>query len=204
LDIDGVLADYHGHFLRFAVDWLGITPSLKVYRSYTGEEPLHKHLGISKEEYRACKLAFRQGGLKRSMPATEQASWLTRRLMCEVEVWITTTRPYLRLDNIDPDTREWMRRNQINYDHILYDEQKYVRLCSMVDKQRIVAVVDDEAENIDQARDIGLTAVWMRNRYNSRMNPPVAAGVSLQAQYSMRDVYSVLTPLISNWKEKYQ
>jgi hypothetical protein len=40
------------------------------------------------------------------------------------EVWLTTTRPHDRFDRVDPDTREWCRRNGINFDGLLYDGDK--------------------------------------------------------------------------------
>ena len=90
---------------------------------------LHKFMGVTLRDYRECKLAYRQGGLKRFMPcypgASELATALRRR---GAEVWICTTRPYLRLDSIDPDTREWLRRNKIKYDAILYGDDKYREL----------------------------------------------------------------------------
>lgn len=165
LDIDGTIGDYHGHFLRFAEPWLGkpmpspedINPGL----------PLHKHMRISKETYRKVKLSYRQGGMKRSMPAYPGAAKLTQVLRKHgAEVWICTTRPYLRLDNIDPDTRHFLRRNKIQFDAVLYGEHKYRDLVKRVDRSRIIGVVDDLPEMYDQATSLGLTA-WLRDQpYN--------------------------------------
>lgn len=165
LDIDGTMGDYHQHFLTFAEGWLGrrmpdpldINPGL----------PLHKFMGVSKATYRACKLAYRQGGLKRSMPVDPGASELThyiRKRHCEV--WICTTRPYLRLDNIDPDTRHWLRRNHIQYDGILYGHNKYRDLVRTVGRDRVLFVVDDLPEMAEQALNLGLPAYLRDRPYN--------------------------------------
>lgn len=141
LDIDGTLGDYHGHFLWFAQQWLpkpmpepqDINPGL----------PLHQFMGISKARYREVKLAYRQGGLKRFMPCYPDAAHLVTSLRAAgAEVWICTTRPYLRLDNIDPDTREWLRRNGIRYDAIIYGEDKYQELKRQAGK-RVAGVLED-------------------------------------------------------------
>ena len=104
LDIDGTLGDYHAHFLWFAERYFGrpfpppteVNPGLR----------LSTFMGIPHREYRDCKLAYRQGGLKRFMPAYPYASELTENIHeTGADVWICTSRPYLRLDNIDPDTR---------------------------------------------------------------------------------------------------
>lgn len=168
LDIDGTLANYHRHFLNFAQEWLGFFIS----KAYKGEVPLHEHMSIDKRTYRECKLAYRQGGLKRSMPifyGAESIPWALRNN--GAEVWLTTTRPYLRMDNIDPDTREWCRRHNIKFDGLLYDEDKYARLIEIVGSERILAVLDDEYDNILRATELHLPVFWMRTQYNEGVEP---------------------------------
>src|SRR5579864_2600758 len=96
LDIDGTLGDYHAHFLWFAEHWLGT--SMPRATDINPGLPLSVFMGVPHHIYRDCKLAYRQGGLKRFMPAYPHAAELTRNIRDEdVEVWICTTRPYLRL-----------------------------------------------------------------------------------------------------------
>lgn len=164
LDIDGTLGDWHSHFLRFAEEWTGktmpkpsdINPGMR----------LHKFMKVSLREYRECKLAFRQSGLKRSMPAYAGASLLTQRIReMGGEVWLCTTRPYLRLDNIDPDTREWIRRNDIRYDAVLFGDDKYRELKRQAGR-RVGAVFDDLYEMCDKAVALGFTAYIRDQPYN--------------------------------------
>jgi FMN phosphatase YigB (HAD superfamily) len=165
IDIDGTLGDFHGHFLRFAQEWYGrampdpteINPGL----------PLHKFMRTSKATYRQCKLAYRQGGLERSMPAYPGASELTvqlRRGGCEV--WICTTRPYLKHDTQSPNTVHWLRRNGIQWDHMLSGPHKYRDLVKQVGKERVVAVLDDLPEMIEQANSLGLWTMIRDQPYN--------------------------------------
>lgn len=76
-------------------------------------------------------------------------------------MWLCTTRPYLRLDNVDPDTREWLRRNAIEYDALLFDPAheedgtKYHELARQAGN-RVASVVDDLPEMIEAAHDAGL------------------------------------------------
>jgi len=166
LDIDGTSGDYHGHFLRFAEGYYG--RSMPDPSDNTDGVPLYQWMGTSKAKYRQCKLAFRQGGMKRSMPCFDGMSELTRALRkCGCEVWICTTRPYLRLDNVDPDTREWLRRNKLQYDAVLYGENKYRLLSKHVGAANVVAVVDDLPEMTRQAIAAGLFPVLLRDQpYN--------------------------------------
>lgn len=176
LDIDGTLGDYHGHFLEFAEGWLGqgVPPASMVNPGV----PLWKHMGIDQTTYRECKLAYRQGGLKRTMPAFPGVSRLTKYLRADglSEVWICTTRPYLRLDNIDPDTREWLRRNDIEYDGVLFDTlegkgTKYAELHRQAGN-RVAVIVEDLPEMILAARTVFPDVpVALRNQvYNSHIN----------------------------------
>lgn len=147
IDIDGTLGDYHGHFLRFAGDWVGVRQD----DNYSGREPYRdwfcKAFRTDLTTFRQIKLAYRQGGMKRTMPVYPYATEL-----CEAvhnaggELWLTTTRPYLSLDGIDRDTRAWLDRNWISYDRLLYDENKYDVVAERVDPERVVAVLDDEEE----------------------------------------------------------
>lgn len=164
-DMDGTLAVYHDHFLEFAYRYLNMSASAP--GTYTGDVDLATFLGVSKEAYRDVKLAYRQGGNKRLMPAFEGAKEAVDIVRTAgAEVWITTTRPYLKHDSTDPDTREWLNRHGIQFDGLLYDEDKFMRLIEAVDKERVVAVIDDLEHNINRARQLGLTAIQVHRPHN--------------------------------------
>jgi FMN phosphatase YigB (HAD superfamily) len=169
LDLDGSLGDYHGHFTRFAAQWTG--RELPDPADINPGEPFHKHLGMAKATYRQCKLAYRQGGMKRSMPVYDGAADMIRDFRhAGAKVWICTTRPYLRLDNIDPDTRHWLRRNHIQYDGMLYGPNKYRDLVKVVGAENVVAVLDDLESLVAQAHSLGLPAYLRDQPYNRYTN----------------------------------
>lgn len=166
IDIDGTLGDYHGHFLRFAEGWLGFQ-QFPYTGGVSGSIPLYKHMGISKTTYRQIKLAYRRGGLKRSMPVYEGASEMVASLRKRgAIIVICTTRPYLQLENIEPDTREFLRRNKIPYDHIISGEHKYRHLKAVHGKDAIVSVLDDLPEMVAQADKSGLPWVLRSQPWN--------------------------------------
>lgn len=140
VDIDGTLGDYHGHFRSFAEQYIG----RRMPAEFDGGTEYSDYLGLNKPLYREMKLAYRQGGQKRSMPIFTGAEGFMRDLQRGgFEVWIATTRPWQRLDNIDPDTRFWLKRHNIPYDYIIYGEDKYQELTERIDRERVVAVVED-------------------------------------------------------------
>jgi len=196
IDIDGTLGDYHRHFLNFAEGYL----DMKLPRDWDGVGDWEEHLGLTKEKYREVKLAYRQGGLKRTMPSFFGVESFTHTLKEHgAEIWITTTRPWLRLDNIDPDTREWIRRNRIAYDHMIYGKDKYSQLASLVSPERVVAVVDDlEAECEKAAAEFGDTVVFqMANDFNK------GARGRFTTVTSPMSAIGLIVARIERWKERY-
>lgn len=175
LDIDGTMAYYHEWFLWFASLYTGKS----MPATYDGSAPLHRVMGVSKDRYRQIKLAYRQGGMKRSMPVIPGARELAHASRAAgAEVWVCTTRPYLRLDNIDPDTRHWLRRSRIQYDGVLFGEKKYADLKALVGSSRVVAVLDDLPEQVTAARALGLPA-WLGEReYNRGTGLPSLPGLA--------------------------
>ena len=124
LDIDGTLAQYHKQFVTFAATYLNRYDELVRWLTYDGSKEMSDFMELPKETYRQIKLAYRQGGNKRWMePFKEAAGFVMLVRELDVELWITTTRPWQRLDNIDPDTQEWLRRNAILHHGLIYDEE---------------------------------------------------------------------------------
>lgn len=157
IDIDGTLGDYHTHFIGFAMAYLYKRPSADEF--YTGQcgfkEWFLEVFQCDETTWNTIKLAYRQGAQKRSMPVYADAQWLVNNLRWDnVEVWLTTTRPYLRLDGVDPDTRFWLDKEGIEFDGLLYDEDKYNVLADRVDPERVVAVLDDLPEMYDTAAQL--------------------------------------------------
>lgn len=176
LDIDGTLGAYHRHFTLFAEAYTG--KKMPSPSQLTGGVPFHKHLGISKSTYRKIKLAYRQGGMKRSMPVYPGVGELTRYIRSKgCQVWICTTRPYLSLDNIEPDTRHWLKhRAKAQFDNALFGEHKYRNLVKAVGRDRVVMVVDDLPAMIDIACDLGLRAYIRTQPYNVQYDRSDMAG----------------------------
>lgn len=194
LDLDGTLGDYHGHFLRFAADWYGrempdpteINPGL----------PLHKFMRTSKATYRQCKLAYRQGGLERSMPVYDGANELCRSIrQAGAELWLCTTRPYLKHDTQSPNTIHWLRRNGIQYDYMLSGPHKYRDLAKQVGTKRLVCVMDDLPEMIVQATSLGMDGVIRDQPYNKHFSWHLRA-------MDMYDAQEGIMRLLKIWRDK--
>lgn len=180
IDIDGTLADYHGWFVQFARRYLH--QEMEQLDKYDGTYPFREwfcqQFGVTETVWHDVKLAYRQGAQKRMQPAFPGAGFFVDSLHAfDVEVWLTTTRPYLRLDNIDPDTRDWLAFHNIKYHGLIYDDDKYQILYNNVDKQRVIAILEDTAEQYEAAMALfGHTVpILMRNSWNSGVRAVIEA-----------------------------
>ena len=173
LDLDGTLLDYYPHFLRFAAQYFGHNPYDPGYLAYDARMPVYKHLRVSKSRYRQCKLAYRRGALKRSLPPLplpypqiNELTHVVRRW--GVDIWFCTTRPYLSHDEVDDATRHNLRRNGAVYQGIIWGEHKYRELVRMVGGARIAAVLDDLPEQCRRAEALGLPVGFALRPHNER------------------------------------
>lgn len=163
LDLDGTLGDYHRHFERFAQMWTG--RDIVWDPEIVG--PFYKQLGMSRAVYRQCKLAYRMGGMKRSIPMFEGADELSRAIRgAGAAIAACTTRPYLAMSTIDLDTQHWIKRNGIQVDHILYGEHKYRDLVKSVGRDRVICALDDDLSQLGIATRLGVTPILRRNEAN--------------------------------------
>ena len=197
LDVDETLAKYLKHWFKFANSYFD---KMWFVSDYDGRFSLSEFMGISKEQYRTAKLAYRAGGWKRNMPIYDGAQMLWAKLRAvDAEIWVTTTRPYMRMDNIDPDTREWLRRYGLDgYRGLLYDEDKYAELLERVDAHRIVGIVEDDPAQCARAADLGLAPIRPRRRQNDHAEDPLGIVVP-----SLHVAQKVLLERIDHWKEEH-
>ena len=196
IDIDGTLGDYHEHLIRFAESYLGVI----LDRDYRGDMEFKKWWslqGIPLDEFRDIKLAYRQGAQKRSMPVYTGAPGAIQIMGDKAEIWITTTRPYLRHDSIDPDTMFWLERHLIPGDGLIYGDDKYEDLLDLIERDRVVAIVDDLSEELVKANNIfGEKSI----QYGTPWNSASGWAVQDEARYgSWATIKDVVCNLIDQW-----
>lgn len=193
-DIDGTLGEYHDHFTGFA--WMYHNYPQKL-GSWNGEGEFEQWLGLTKAEYREAKLAYRQGGMKRLMPVYPYARDFALMAWRRAELWLATTRPYMRHDSTDPDTRHWLERNNVHYEHLLYDDNKYEVLAGLVDPERVVLILEDLPEQYDKAEVFFPGRVALVPRAHNR------ATRSDRDLATLADAAKAVTNLTEEWYDKY-
>lgn len=195
-DIDGTLAKYHEAVTEFAAQYFDMPgPGMP----YTGNKPFREYLGLTQEEHRAMKLAYRQGGHKRFVPMYPGADEFMNGIRAlGAEIWVATTRPYNRLDNIDPDTVEWLRRHNIVVDGLLYGDDKYQQLVETVDANRIVACFEDLDEQMQKGCELNLPMYQIRRDHNSDQEVRWT-----ERSCNFREAIAIVRERITTWEEDY-
>jgi hypothetical protein len=135
------------------------------------------------------------------MPAIEWAAQLTQEASRIGDIYVCTTRPYLAYDNVDEDTRWWLRHNRMRCKGVLWGEHKYRELARLVGKERVATVLDDEQAMLEQAAKVfdmyPVMAVRPHNRrgwYGSEWT---------YAAYDYESTMQELKNAAENWREKH-
>lgn len=152
LDVDGVLADYHGHLHWFAELYLQRKVPLD-WGTANGE--FDKAMHLTKEEYRQIKLCYVHSGLRRAMPLKDSlASSLCREVRRSgCQLWLCASKPWKQTLPVDHDLMFWLDLHRIEADAILFGDNKYEQLVTAA-QAPIICAVDDLPEQVERA--IGL------------------------------------------------
>lgn len=214
VDIDGTLGDYHTHFKWFlnAIYFPGNTLRLDWNRSSEFSEAL----GMRKEQYRAAKLAYRLGGLKRCLPLfdNDYKKDGPRAVMSEIQfirsmgiqVWITTQRPWAAMTSVDDDTKFWLNQYVGEVDGLIFAEDKYQALIDNVGQKRIVGVIDDLPDCLERAHELGLEYAIRRGDHNQWwLNEQVHKANMGQPYCNPKHFSRIkdLSAVVSNWMENH-
>ncbi len=182
-DLDGTLGKYHKSLHRFCLHYWNL-PLISGQEPWDGQGNFEDYIGITQSQYRQAKLAWRQGGMKRTMEPYRELISDVKSLSLRADIWICTTRPWERLDNVDPDTKWWLEQNDVPFKHLLYGENKYEELVGIVDPNRIAIVVDDLVEQVNAARYVGLNAWQVIRPHNAHPTVKAQWRVAWERVYS--------------------
>ena len=128
IDIDGVIADYPNSFIRFIEKNTGKDLSGFVMKRYALYDDLGAYIG-DKELLKELKHKYRVSGEKRYINVIPGAQETIKTLKEKgFTIVLLTARPYKKYPRIFADTIEWLNKNNIIYDAIIWDENKEERI----------------------------------------------------------------------------
>lgn len=163
VDIDGVLADYPRSFVEFINKELGTDFDPDKITNYN----IYEELGLSTELGMELKDKYRQSGQKRFIPVIDGAKEMLHGLRdLGYKIVLLTARPYKKYNRIFPDTMEWLEKNGLVYDAIIFDENKEERLLKEFGANRVDFFIDDVAGNANSISNLGVKCFLVDRPYN--------------------------------------
>ena len=163
VDIDGVLNYYPDTWVQFVNDKTGshfaTLTEVKATLSYKSYKDL-------KYEYRECGI---KAELEVRAGAKELLDELKRR---SYRTMILTSRPFDEHISLFKQTVSWLDKNQLQYDGIIFGENKYVEILTQVPNLRFF--IDDHRYHAMQVSKWGYPAFLVNTIYNQgELNPNV-------------------------------
>jgi hypothetical protein len=147
IDIDGVLADWPGGFLK----WAG----------YKSLEDFKKNVD-KKEQYR-IKSEYRTCGIKAKLDVLSGVESFMKKTCEKYSVVLLTARPYKKYFRIYSDTLKWLKDNNICYDAIVFDEEKEKYIINNFDTDKVAFCIDDDIQNANKLHDSGFKVYLRKN-----------------------------------------
>jgi len=147
IDIDGVLADWPGGFLK----WAGYK-SLAQFKSEVDKKEQYR----IKSEYRTC-------GIKGKLDVLDGAVAFMQETCKNYNVVLLTARPYKKYFRIYSDTLSWLKENDICYDAIVFDEEKEKYIINNFDPEKVAFCLDDDIGNANKLHDSGFKVYLKKN-----------------------------------------
>ena len=145
IDIDGVLAKYPESFLKFAKKEFGVSWNINnVPDCFQRPSKLHNKI----------KDAYRQSGEKRNLEVIDGAKEMLKHFKkLGYTIILLTARPYKKYKRIFADTLEWLDKNDLIYDAIIWDENKNERVIKEFPKMKFM--VEDSESNAVKIAELG-------------------------------------------------
>lgn len=143
VDIDNVMADYGGDFLRWATNGQ-LSPSPNDLTSLH----LNEILCLDDADYAELKRRWRVEGHKRNMTMIPGTHGALRRLSQWYDVVIISSRPADEYDNIREDTEYWLKQHDLQYSELVFTKEKFNYVHDHYDVNDVLAIFDDDQKNL--------------------------------------------------------
>ena len=143
VDLDNVMADYGGDFLRWATNGQ-LSPSPNDLTSLH----LNEILCLDDADYAELKRRWRVEGHKRNMTMIPGTHGALRRLSQWYDVVIISSRPADEYDNIREDTEYWLKQHDLQYSELVFTKEKFNYVHDHYDVDDVLAIFDDDPKNL--------------------------------------------------------
>jgi uncharacterized HAD superfamily protein len=160
VDIDGVLGDYPIAFQNFIKEQTGVWIDITTYDLYEEYAKV-----LSWDKMIALKHEYRDTGQKRYIPICDGAKdFLDRQKQAGKTIILLTSRPYKQYSRIFADTMEWLKDGELQYDAIIWDEDKNYSVIK--DFPNIDYMVEDNPKFAINIANLGYKVYLVDKIYN--------------------------------------
>ena len=150
IDIDEVLCEWIQPFLLFA------------FPSFTFATMEEAYERVPMAEVVRLKHLFRQSGAKRHLPALiENVAATIALASAGYDIVLMSKRPVRRYTRLEGDTIFWLDQHAVPYRQLLFVEDKQFKVAISGLTGTIAFAVDDDPDNVDQLRDLGILTYWV-------------------------------------------
>ena len=143
VDLDNVMADYGGDFLRWATNGQ-LSPSPNDLTSLH----LNDILCLDEADYADLKHKWRIEGHKRNMTMLPGVHGALRRLSRWYDIVVISSRPADRYEDIRKDTEYWLEEHELRFDELVFTNEKYDYVHDHYDQDDVLAIFDDDPKNL--------------------------------------------------------
>lgn len=157
VDLDGVLNEYPGPFVEYA------NSQLQIWDEWVSWEWLNKpeNRGLLTQ----LKHGYRQSGIKRRLPPITANVQAVQELAAKgYDIVLMSTRPAKQYSNIYGDTLYWLKHHDVPFRKLWFVEDKELQIVIGNIRDRVVFAVDDDPDNVDKLRDLGIKTYFVTKR----------------------------------------
>lgn len=164
LDLDGCIADYPRSYYNFI--YKKTKKRIKDNGSYDVYKNVEKVFG--EEKAKKLKREYRESGQKRFIKTINEPDKVTDKLKRKgYKIIILSARPYKEYPRIFADTLEWLKKNKIKYDAILFDEHKEEKIINKFPNLNFM--IEDNPNIALKIANKGYKVYLVNHKYNEHV-----------------------------------
>jgi len=120
---------------------------------------------IDKLKFYELKENYRLSGIKQNM-GTVAGARETLELLKEKDYFIIliTARPYKKYFRIYSDTLNWLKKNNLKFDALIWQEEKEKYIIEHFNRDQALFCIDDNVSNIEKLAKNGFKTFYMPNK----------------------------------------
>lgn len=153
VDIDDTIANSSEHF----------TQTYNIIHQSDFKNRLEIKNAIPELWYEDFKKYFRESGEKLHIPVKEGAKELCDYLKEKgYKIVLISARPYETYSRIFPDTMEWLKNNEINYDALYFEKDKHIKILKRI--PNISFILEDDVEYAKEVSQLNYKVFLLTNK----------------------------------------